>query len=193
MGRRAWIAVTIALAGAIVGSLLAWGLFVGLPRWYAARQAPPTAGLSPVAPVEPERKIKARLFYVSEDGRGLTSEERDVPYGTDVVAQARAIIEAQIAPVAEPLVSAIPAGTKLRAVFVTGTAAYVDVTGEIASAHPRGSLDEQLTTYSVVGALTANLPANTAVQILVDGKEVDTLAGHVDLRQPLTAMPEWVR
>ena len=30
-----------------------------------------------------------------------------------------------------------------------------------------------------------NLPAVTGVQILIDGKEVDTLAGHVDLRRPL--------
>ncbi len=25
------------------------------------------------------------------------------------------------------------------------------------------------------------------VQILIDGREIDTLAGHVDLRRPLTA------
>ena len=193
MNRRVWLAVAIALAGAVVGSLLAWALFVGLPRWYAARRAAPAEATAFVVPVEPERRIKARLFYVSDDGRGLMSEERDIAYGADVVAQARAIIEAQIAPVTEPLVSAIPAGTTLRSVFVTGSAAYVDLSGQIAAGHPGGSLDEQLTTYSIVSALTANLPAVTAVQILVDGKEVDTLAGHVDLRQPLTAMPEWVR
>ena len=42
-----------------------------------------------------------------------------------------------------------------------------------------------LTIYTIVHALTFNLPAVTAVQLLVDGKEVDTLAGHVDLRRPL--------
>ena len=30
-----------------------------------------------------------------------------------------------------------------------------------------------------------NLPAIKSVQILVDGQEVETLAGHVDLRRPL--------
>ena len=40
--------------------------------------------------------------------------------------------------------------------------------------------------------LTVNLPAVTRVQILVDGKEVDTLAGHVDLRHPLAKSLEWV-
>jgi hypothetical protein len=43
-----------------------------------------------------------------------------------------------------------------------------------------------LTIYTIVHALTFNLPAVTAVQLLVDGKEVDTLAGHVDLRRPLS-------
>ena len=32
----------------------------------------------------------------------------------------------------------------------------------------------------------------TRVQILIDGKEVDTLAGHVDLRRPLAKSLEWV-
>jgi hypothetical protein len=46
--------------------------------------------------------------------------------------------------------------------------------------------------YSLVNALTVNLPAVTRVQILIDGKEVDTLAGHVDLRHPLSKNMEWV-
>jgi hypothetical protein len=49
------------------------------------------------------------------------------------------------------------------------------------------------TIYAIVNALTVNLPAITRVQILVDGKEVDTLAGHVDLRHPLQKNLKWVR
>ncbi len=60
------------------------------------------------------------------------------------------------------------------------------------TAHPGGSLDELLTIYTIVNALTMNLPAVTSVQVLVDGKEVDTLAGHVDLRRPLTKNVSWV-
>lgn len=193
LGRRGWAAIAIACLGAVVGSGLAWLLFVGVPWWWASGGSSPNVATEQNMPPEPERKIKARLFYVTEDGRGLTPVEREVPYGADVVTQARAILEAQIAPPSEPLVSAIPAGTKLRAVFVTGSAAYVDLSGEVVTGHPGGSLDEQLTTYSVVSAITANLPAVSAVQILIDGKEVDSLAGHVDLRQPLPAMPDWVR
>jgi spore germination protein GerM len=91
-------------------------------------------------------------------------------------------------------VSAVPAGTALRAVFLTeGGEAYVDLSREVVSAHPGGTLNELLTVYTIVNALTVNLPAVTAVQLLVDGKEVETLAGHVDLRQPLAKNLSWVQ
>ena len=61
------------------------------------------------------------------------------------------------------------------------------------SGHPGGSLNELLTVYALVNAVTANLPAVKRVQILVDGKEVDTLAGHVDLRRPLAGNEGLVR
>jgi len=95
--------------------------------------------------------------------------------------------------VLEPLVSAIPAATKLRALFVTDKGeAFVDLSGDVQSAHPGGSLNELLTVYTIVDALTENLPAITAVQVLVDGKEVETLAGHVDLRRPLAKNLTWI-
>jgi spore germination protein GerM len=100
--------------------------------------------------------------------------------------QAREIIAAQLAPPAAPLVSAVPPGTTLRALFITDRGdAYVDLSREAASAHPGGTLNELLTIYTIVDVLTVNLPAVHSVQILVEGKEVPTLAGHVDLRQPL--------
>ena len=63
----------------------------------------------------------------------------------------------------------------------------------MASTHPGGSLDELLTVHAIVDALTVNLPSITSVQILIDGKEVDTLAGHVDLRRPLPANRALIR
>jgi spore germination protein GerM len=88
----------------------------------------------------------------------------------------------------------VPPGTTLRALFVTANGeAYIDFSREIAAAHPGGSLDELLTVYTIVNALTVNLPAVSAVQVLVNGKEVDTLAGHVDLRRPLAKNLAWVQ
>jgi spore germination protein GerM len=172
-----------------VAALLTWLLFVGLPRWNA-RSRPKTAAAAQAAPVAPApsgRKIKANLFYVADNGTHLVSVEREVPFGEGTTAQAQEIVKAQIAAATGPLVSAVPPGTSLRALFVTDRGdAFVDLSREFASGHTGGTTDEILTLSAIVQALTANLPAVKAVQVLIDGKEVDTLAGHVDLRHPLT-------
>jgi len=67
------------------------------------------------------------------------------------------------------------------------------LTREVVSSHTGGTDAELLTVYTIVDALTANLPAVRAVQILVEGKEVDTLAGHVDLRRPIEKNLEWIQ
>jgi hypothetical protein len=188
--RRVGIIALLTVVAAVIG----WVLFAGLPRWYAPPATSAAAATAPSAPAPAGRKIKARLFYVADDGTRLVSVERDVPFGEGTVEQAREILNAQIAAAPEPLVSAVPPNTALRAVFITDKGdAYVDLSAEVSSAHPGGSLNELLTVYAIVNALTANLPAINAVQILVGGKEVDTLAGHVDLRRPLARNPAWVQ
>ena len=177
----------------IAASVIGWLLFIGLPRWYGT---PKKAGpaVPATAPAPGGKKIKARLYYVGPDGTRLTAVERDVAYGEGTIQQATEIITAQIAPAPEGLVSAVPVGTSLRALFLDDQSrAYVDLSEPVSSAHSGGTLDEILTVYTIVDALTSNLPAIKAVQILVDGKEVDTLAGHVDLRQPLARDLSWVQ
>ncbi len=71
--------------------------------------------------------------------------------------------------------------------------AFVDLTVAARTKHSGGALDELFTVYAIVDSLTVNLPAITRVQILLEGKEVDTLAGHVDLRHPLQKSLQWVR
>ena len=192
MGRRVAVAGTVAVL--IVFAAFAVLVRRGLPFGRGAGSNPVVVAAAPAVPAPPGRKIKARLFYVAEDGLRLTSVERDVAYGEGADEQAREIVAAQIAQVAEPLVSAIPPGTTLRAVFITKSGeAYVDLSREAHVAHPGGTVDELLTVYTIVNALTVNLPAVTAVQVLVDGKEVDTLSGHVDLRRPLVKNLTWVQ
>ena len=171
---------------ALAAVTLAWLLFVRLPSRYSADPAP-SSDARPAAPATQGRNIKAQLFYVADDGVSLKAVEREIPFGENTVEQAKAIVGAQVAPATEPLVSAIPTGTTLRALFITrGGEAYVDLSRELVTGHPGGSTNELLTIRTLVDALTANLPAITAVQLLVDGKELDTLAGHVDLRRPFT-------
>ena len=184
---------TIALVGLtlLLGAAFAVA-FVVLPQWYLEPDVAPARVEPAAAPATP--KIKARLFYVSEDGQHLVAVEREIPFGEGTLAQARRVVEAQLERPAALLVSAIPEGTRLRAIHLAGAGqAFVDLSREASSAHPGGTFDEILTVYSIVNAVTENLPAIRSVQILVDGREVDTLAGHVDLRRPLHRDAAWSR
>jgi hypothetical protein len=190
LGRALIVAAALSVAAALVGVLV-----VSLPRRASApATAPAASAQNTPSAASSGRKIKTRLFYVADDGARLVGVERDVPFGEGVAAQAKEIVSAQIAAVAAPLVSAIPPGTALRALFVTERGdAYVDLSQAFVSAHTGGTTSELLSVYTIVNALTANLPAITSVQVLVEGKEMDTLAGHVDLRRPLAKNLAWVQ
>jgi spore germination protein GerM len=181
-------------AGMAIFAILAIVASVVVMRFTPRTGTHAAAAPSPTAPAPPGRKIKAHLYYVSDKGTKLIGIERDVAYAENAAEQAREIVAAQVGPAAEPLVSAVPAGTTLRALFLTDNGeAFVDLSREIAAAHPGGTVNELLTIYTIVNVVTANLPAITSVQVLVEGKEVDTLAGHVDLRRPLTKNLAWVQ
>jgi spore germination protein GerM len=187
MPRRQTVLVIAGLA--IAAAVL---LAVLVPRWLREPAVPATG--SPTAPAAAERKITATLYFVSEDGMALVGSHREVPFGEGVLDQARHIVEAQLGEAPAPLASAIPTGTTLRALYVTERGdAFVDLNASARTNHTGGALDELFTVYAIVNALTVNLPAITRVQILVEGKEVDTLAGHVDLRHPLHKSLQWVR
>jgi len=183
----------LAIGAAIVVAALAgvWMVVSMAPRWYG-RPAPAAAVVPSATPAGPERKIKATLYYVSEDGLSLPGVQREIPFGDPIVEQARRIVEAQLAAAPPPYVSPVPAGTSLRALFVGERGdAFVDLSGEVRGKHPGGALGELFTVYAIVNAITVNLPAIMRVQILIDGREADTLAGHVDLRRPLRKNLTW--
>jgi hypothetical protein len=182
---KAYIAAIVVALGFAV-----WGVTTRMmPRPRAS--APPVA--TAPAPVETAH-ITATLFYGSSDGRALVPVRRDVPLATGVVEQGRQILAVQLQDAPAPYVQVVPSGTMLRAFYVTERGeAFVDLSGEVVSAHPGGSFTELLTVYAVVNAVTANLPAVQRVQLLVDGKEVDTIAGHVDVRRPLAREDSLVR
>ena len=182
MSGRAWLARAGFAAVALGG---AWVIFIGLPRWYPADDTA-VATRDAADRSTTGAQTVSTLFYVSGDGMRLVGVPRQLARGANPTAQARVILEQQLAAPPAPLTSPIPAGTTLRAVYLTGDGdAFVDLTEEIALGHSGGSREELFTVYAIVNALTMNLADVDAVQILVDGVEVDTLVGHVDLQRPL--------
>ena len=182
----------VGLTGVVVALAIGWFIVAQtMSRERAAEQA--AAAQVVEVPAEGEgRKIRATLFFVAEDGMRLVAVEREVPFDADPVAQARRLVEAQLQPAPAPLAQALPAGTTVRGLFTSGADVFVDLSKDVTAQHLGGSLNELFSVYEIVNVLTVNLPAVARVQILVDGKEVDTLAGHVDLRAPLQKSYRWV-
>jgi spore germination protein GerM len=181
--------IGVIVAGLAVGAL---AVVLILPRWLASPVAVETQ--TPSTPGSETRKIHAVLFYVADDGSQLVQVSQEVSFGATPIEQARRIVEAEVAAAPTGLTSAIPTGTAVRSVLLDAHgAAYVDVSHEIVTGATGGSLDEALAVFAIVNAITANLPDITSVQILVDGKSVDTLSGHLDLRHPLSRSLAWVR
>ena len=85
-----------ALAAVLVAGLIA--LVVLGPRWLTTVPDEAHPGVTPAAEA---RKIRARLFYVDEQGTGLQGVEQEVLFGEGTAEQARRIVEAQIAPAPE--------------------------------------------------------------------------------------------
>ncbi len=192
--RRLWGYLGLAVAGAALG---VWLVTLWRPGWLMDRRtrdgAAATATAADGAPGD-ARRISASLFYVAPGGDGLIAVDQDVLYAASPADQARRIVERQLAAAPQGHASAIPPGVTLRALFLTSRGeAYVDLSRDVVTGHPGGSLHELLTVYAIVNAVTVNLPGVTAVQILVDGHEVDTLVGHLDLRHPLRRGTRWVQ
>ncbi len=194
--RGRFIALTLITAAAVgVGT---WGTLRFLAR--PGRAVPPRATAGAEGPMVPgqaaggpaARRIKATLFYVAPGGLRLAAAERDVPFADGASEQGKRILEALLEPARDGRVSAIPPGTTLRGLYVGGRGdAYADFSGSLRANHPGGAQGELLTVYAIVSSLTVNLPAITSVQILIEGKEADSLAGHVDLRHPLPSSGLW--
>jgi hypothetical protein len=180
------------LAGFAVLAIMAVGVNLGLQ--YLGRTASPEAPVTPPPAATPTAHITATLFYGSRDGLLLQPVRVEVPLGDGAVAQGRQIVRALLQPPPAPYVPVIPAGTTLKAFYLTSNGdAFVDLSIDVTSKHPGGMPAELLTVYSIVNTITTNLQGVQRVQLLVDGKETDSVAGHVDVRRPLERDLSFVR
>ena len=81
----------------------------------------------------------------------------------------------------------------LRTQMAVQGVAYVDFSRELTQNHPGGSSAEELTVYSLSNTLIANFPAIKMVRILVEGREIPSIAGHLDLTLPYGRGPEYLK
>ncbi|NMB00681.1 MAG: GerMN domain-containing protein [Firmicutes bacterium] len=82
------------------------------------------------------------------------------------------------------LIGIIPPETKVLGYHKTGGTLYVNFSHHLATNHPGGSMGEIMTVYGIVNSLT-EISGVEKVQILLENQMVFTLAGHLDLTEPL--------
>jgi hypothetical protein len=143
---------------------------------------------------EPQVHPLVHIYFAHPQGRFLKAEERVFSGSESPTDRGRFILEALIKGPRSELMRTLPAGTRLRAFYLaSGRRAYVDFSRDIVEGHPGGCLTEVLSLYSVVNSLILNLPEVSRVKILVDGRDVHTLAGHLDIRSAFAANMSLIR
>lgn len=85
------------------------------------------------------------------------------------------------------LVPVLPPQALLLGAEVVDETVKLNFNNALISHHPGGSSTELLTVHALINTLAANLPHIRDMVLLVDGKPVETLRGHVDLRLPIAA------
>ena len=133
----------------------------------------------------PPKKVK--LFFPSREKEGLLMfEEREIRASELSSVEAKQIVAELIRGPGNAGGPALPTGTKLRELFILKEGlAVVDFTKEVSTNHPGGITQEMASVYSIVNSLTQNVAGVKNVQILIEGNEAETLAGHVDISRPI--------
>ncbi len=149
----------------------------------------PTAPVSPPEveplPVQPGKTRTVVLFFLSEDDTLLHPEQREIPADLSMVRQAKQTITELINGSQKGYISPFPPEAKLRELYVTEEGvAYVDFSEDIVEQHLSGSSAEISTIFSVVNSLAYNFDDIEKVFILIEGRERETLGGHINLSRP---------
>lgn len=148
---------------------------------YAERHRQPVA----VPHSQPQGKFLVALFFASSDGTGLVREGREIDPCSDPADCVETVVEELINGPLGDLEPTLPAATSIQDVQVNGDIAQIDVGEELVKGLPSGSNAEMMAVYSIVNSITANFPRIKKVKLLLNGKGVETLKGHLDLREPL--------
>ncbi len=141
-----------------------------------------------------EERREVFLYFADRDGDFLIGESRKIEKKKDPKDEAKAVINELIKGSKRGWIPTLPPRTKCLSVqFDPRGRAIVNFNKALAKDHPGGSSGELLTVYSIVNSLTRNFPQIKEVQILIDGKPIETIAGHLSLRQPLPPKPDLVK
>lgn len=163
------------------------GMF-GSSAFCQTTERPAGDSLQQMLPESADPHLPVYLYFVDKENDYLVSEARHIADKQPQATYCRKIVEALIKGPSGSAVNPIPDKTALRAVYLDRKGvAYVDLTAPVKDNHPGGVRAEMMTVYSIINTLILNVSPVERVKLLIDGREADTLAGHIDIRYPLKA------
>ncbi len=168
----------------------------GIFFWMRQTEQPPHQDAAqkqtPVAPsLRPDEPLSVTLFYPANGM--LSTGTAAIKRKPDTQAQAR---EALAAVIADPRAaqSGVFKDMRLRAFFLDGMGiAYVDFAPSQQNGVRASAWDELLAIYAIVDTLTHNFEEIRQVRFLLDGREAQTLAGHMDLSRKFVKRMDLVK
>jgi spore germination protein GerM len=125
------------------------------------------------------------LVFADRTASGTVEERREVAVPEDRAGRAKRILSELAEGPSESGVRTLPYGTRVLSVFFDERGGvFVDFSRELVDNHPGGSTGELFTIRSVVQTLAANFRDIESVRFLVEGEEIETIAGHIDASVP---------
>ncbi len=142
-------------------------------------------------PAEIETGTRAVVLYFgSEDGTELLESTREITAPGDASSLLAGIMRELASGPSDKGVPVLPAGTQLRSAYVSGDTAYLDFSDELKSGFLGGSTQEYLLLASLVRTVVENLRDVSRVQILIEGRTLESVGGHYEITEPLD-VNEW--
>lgn len=151
---------------------------------------PPTTGQRTAATKQEKKKIT--LYFADSNERFLVAETRYVPQHKKIEDQAGELVKALIDGSHTELVATFPAEVALKGITVKAETAYVNFGKKLRDLHPGGSSSEMMTIYSLTNTLVSNVRGIKKVKILIEGKDIETIKGHIDTRHAFSIKKELV-
>lgn len=144
------------------------------------------------ASLKKDKRI-AIIYFSDQQERFLMPEKRYVVKEEDTAAQAEVIVKALLEGSKEGLVNTFPAGVTLKDVEVddSGTA-LVNFNENLMQLHPGGSTAEMASIYSLTNSITENVAGIKKVKILMEGRELSSIKGHISTRKAFRPDPELI-
>lgn len=165
--------------------IVSMGIYAGQMRRKALELASPAATSLSVAPPASGPTETVTLYVADEEAGILRARTAQIPLpgGRQQRAEEllRSLLRIYQQPGADHPLS--PSADILSIYLVDPGAAVIDLNASFADQHRSGILSEQLTVNSLIETLALNVPGIQRVNILVEGKPRETLAGHADLTQ----------